>query len=169
VIPRIALAAALSVALIAGCGDDDESGSTTAAVSTVASTTAEPTTSAPTTTGAPASEATPTTSANTAATAATPTEPPTTSDANEVLISVTVGVDSSPERVEPVPLGSTVTLEMTDPNADQEYHIHVYDLGGNAEVPAGTTARFTFVADRAGEFEVESHITDDVLVVLEVS
>jgi hypothetical protein len=164
---RVATACLLALTVgLAGCGDDDDSAATTTTAATTtaaaASTTAASTvasTAASTTTAAPA----------TTSTAAVTTAAPSTTASGEVVISVSVGVDSSPERVEHVPLGATVVLEMTDPNADQEFHIHDYDLGGNTEVPAGTTARFTFVADRAGSFEVESHVTDDVLVTLEVS
>ena len=33
-----------------------------------------------------------------------------------IIVEVTVGDDSSPDRVEPVPLGSTVTLSITNPD-----------------------------------------------------
>ena len=68
-----------------------------------------------------------------------------------------------------MPLGSTVVLTITDPVAAQEYHVHGFDLGDGQEFEPGQTATFTFTADTAGEFEVESHITEAVLVVLQVS
>ena len=42
-----------------------------------------------------------------------------------------------------------------------------HDLGGS-EVPAGEEAIFEFVADETGTFEVESHVTGEVLMVLVV-
>ncbi len=135
----ISLAAPLSLTMLtAACGSDKKSTSTSAAS---------------------------TASAPTATTVGTTT---TTAAANALTISVTVGSDSSPTRVEHVPLGATVTLELTDPNADEEYHVHGYDLGEGTEVPKGTTSKITFVADKAGTFEVESHKTDEVLVQLQV-
>ncbi|MFM8870098.1 MAG: hypothetical protein ACKOFD_00755 [Actinomycetota bacterium] len=97
----------------------------------------------------------------------------TTSDSTvtvpeNVTISVTVGVDSAADRVEQVALGSQVTLTLTNPNEDDEFHLHGYDLSPG-ETPKGETATITFTADKAGEFEVESHHTEDVLVVLNVS
>ena len=92
----------------------------------------------------------------------------TVSVPENVTIAVTVGVDSSPERVEHVALGSQVTLALTNPNEDDEFHLHGYDLSPG-ETPKGETATITFTADKIGEFEVESHHTEDVLVVINVS
>jgi hypothetical protein len=92
----------------------------------------------------------------------------TTTAGGALTVTVTVGTDSSPTRVDHVPLGAKVTLELTDPNAKQQYHLHGYDLE-SAEVPAGTTAKISFTADQAGTFEVESHETEAVLVQLEIS
>jgi hypothetical protein len=174
--------AALSLSLFAACGSDSKSASSTA-VTTPATTATTATTVAPATTTRASTTIAPTTtkpSATTTTAASTTTTSPatvpptttavtTTTQSGIVGISVIVGTDSSPDRVEHVPLGATVTLELTDPNAEQEYHVHDYDLGGSTEVPAGTTSRITFVADKAGTFEVESHITEDVLVQLQVS
>jgi hypothetical protein len=93
--------------------------------------------------------------------------PPVTADL-PIPVSVTVGIDSSPTRIERVPLGSTVALSLTNPNDDDEFHLHGYDIGDGQVMPAGQTATFTFIADQAGSFEVESHETDAVLLVLEV-
>jgi hypothetical protein len=83
-------------------------------------------------------------------------------------ISATVGVDTGPERVEHVPLGSTVVLMVTNPDSEDEFHLHGYDLGDGDVMAAGQTETFNFVADQAGEFELESHDTEDVLLVLSV-
>jgi len=97
------------------------------------------------------------------------TTSPSTAAAATVEISVTVGTDSSPDRVEEIALGSKVKLTVVDPNADEEFHVHGYELGDGVEMPKGTPEVFEFVADKAGDFEVESHSTDTVLVVLRVS
>lgn len=83
-------------------------------------------------------------------------------------ISVTVGVDSSPDRVEEVSLGREVALTLSNPGADDEFHLHGYDLGGGV-TKKGEAKTFTFTATEAGEFELESHVTGDVLVVVKVS
>ena len=84
-----------------------------------------------------------------------------------VTIEVTVGVDDDPGRVERIALGTSVTLQITNPDEDDEFHLHGYDLS-TGDVGAGETATISFAADVAGTFEVESHVTDDVLVTLVV-
>ena len=84
-----------------------------------------------------------------------------------VTIDVVVGENSGPDRVEEVALGSQVTLNFTNNEAEDEYHVHGYDLGGGI-TKKGDTKTFTFTADKAGEYEVESHLTEAVLMVLRV-
>lgn len=96
------------------------------------------------------------------------TAAPTTVDDGITRISVNVGVDSGPDRIELVPLGGQVELTLVNPDEDDEFHLHGYDLGGD-ETPAGEEKVFAFTATEAGDFEVESHATNDVLVVIRVS
>jgi hypothetical protein len=69
--------------------------------------------------------------------------------------------------VEEVALGSQVTLNFTNNEAEDEYHVHGYDLGGGM-TKKGDTKTFTFTADKAGDYEVESHSSEAVLMVLRV-
>lgn len=92
----------------------------------------------------------------------------TTVDDGIVRISVTVGVDSGPDRVEELTIGESVELTIVNPDADDEFHVHGFDLGGD-ETPAGEEKVFVFTATEAGDFEVESHVTGEVLVVIRVS
>lgn len=85
-----------------------------------------------------------------------------------VRISVTVGDDSDPGRIEEVRIGQQVELTLVNPDEDDEFHLHGYDLGGE-ETPAGEEKTFAFTATEAGDFEVESHVTNAVLVVIRVS
>ena len=153
-IVRVGIPASLLLLLsLAACGTDEEVlVSTSAPAATTATTAPAPATTAdsgPAATDAPASTTAP--------------------DDGTVRIDVTVGTDSGADRIEQVPLGSTVVLTITDPAATQEYHVHGIDLGDGQEFEPGQTATFTFTADTAGEFEVESHITEALLVVLQVS
>ena len=95
-------------------------------------------------------------------------DPTTTVSDGRITVDVIVGENSSPDRVEEIPLGSEVTLNFTNPQADDEYHVHGYDLGGEV-TKKGDTKTFTFTADKAGDYEVESHISETVLVILRVS
>ena len=83
-----------------------------------------------------------------------------------VQIDVVVGKDSSPDRVELVAVGSDITLNITNPNAEDEYHVHGIDLEQKAA--KGEMATMNFTLDTPGTYEVESHVTEDVLLVIEV-
>jgi FtsP/CotA-like multicopper oxidase with cupredoxin domain len=80
---------------------------------------------------------------------------------------VVVGENSGPDQTLTVAQGSTVRLFFVNPNDDDEIHLHGYDLGGS-QLPAGEEAIFEFVADETGTFDVESHVTGEVLMVLVV-
>jgi len=138
------VALVVGLLVLAACGSGDESTDTTAAApATVVESTA--------TTVAPKDTATPTTMVD-----------------DTVRISVTVGVDSGPDRIEEVSVGDSVELTMVNPDEDDEFHVHGFDLGGD-ETPAGEEKVFVFTATESGDFEVESHATGDVLVVIRVS
>ena len=85
-----------------------------------------------------------------------------------MVIDVTVGVDSSADRTETAKVGQPVTLNITDPDKENEFHVHVVDLGDGERVPAGTTKTFKFTPTEAGDIEVESHDTEEVLLVIDV-
>ena len=105
----------------------------------------------------------------TASTVVTPTDAVMNADGS-VSINVIVGTDDyetlAGERVVKVALGSAVTISLTDPNEDQDYHLHVYDVG--VEAKKGEPGVMSLVLDQAGQFEVESHTTDQLLLVLVV-
>ena len=101
----------------------------------------------------------------TQAAASAPTNP--NAKVGAVTIDVTVGENSGEERVENVVLGSQVTLNITNPDADDEFHLHGYDLS-LGETKKGESASITFTADKAGEFEVESHKTEELILTIVV-
>ena len=92
---------------------------------------------------------------------------PTSTLAPGGRITVSV-VNGSPEggtkRVK-VAKGSPVVIEVTS-DADQEIHLHGYDL--EQEVGPAKPATFTFDANLAGVFEVEIHSTKRKILELEV-
>ncbi len=81
-------------------------------------------------------------------------------------ISVTVGKDDSPTRLEKVALGATVQLALLNPKVDDEFHLHGYDI--EQKVKGGAQGIVSFVADQRGSFALESHQTEKVLVTLVV-
>ena len=92
---------------------------------------------------------------------------PSAKVAGPIEISVTVGNDSATDRVEEVPLGSQVNITLTNPNADDDFHLHEYDLS-TGDTPKGESAVISFTADKAGFFDLESHVTDEVLVIISI-
>ena len=87
-----------------------------------------------------------------------------------VSIDVKVGIDDydtlAGERVIKVALGSAVTITLTDARDDQDYHLHVYDVG--AEAKKGEPGVISLIVDQAGQFDLESHMTGKTLLVLVV-
>ena len=150
-----------ATASLAACGGDDDGSAATTAAAVTSAVVATP---APVDTAdVPVVSPAPVDSSD----IVVPPPPPDTADL-PVLINVTVDVDSGPDRIESVPVGSIVSITVMNPGADDEFHLHGYDLGDGQEVAAGEAVTFTFTADTAGEFELESHATDAVLLVLRV-
>ena len=99
----------------------------------------------------------PSTEASTGCSSASPT-------ATAVTAAVRDGrAEPAPHRVK-IPLHGPVVLRVST-DRDAEVHVHGYEL--TEEVPAGRTGCLSFVADRAGLFDVEAH-PDTLLVQLEV-
>jgi hypothetical protein len=97
-----------------------------------------------------------------------PPVPATVTD-GKATIDVTVGTDdfttTGGTSVVSVPKGTPVTINMTASDAE-DYHLHGYDLEQKAE--AGQTSTFEFTADQTGQFDLESHLTENTLLVLVV-
>lgn len=92
----------------------------------------------------------------------------TTTDSSSSTCEVTVGVDSGEDNRCEVALGSEVRITAVNPNAADELHLHDYDLT-TGEMAAGEPSSIVFTADKAGEFELESHVTEEVMMILVVT
>lgn len=139
---------------LGGCGDDSSSSPTTDVPATTVVTGAV---AADTTLAAPESTTVDTAVADDSS-AETPLSGP-------VQIDVVVGKDSGEDRIEHVTVGSDITLNITNPDAADEFHVHGIEL--EQSVDAGVMATFNFTIDTPGSYEVESHITEAVLVIIE--
>lgn len=113
----------------------------------------------------PAGDTSPTVPVDPVATT-TPDTTPALVTTGPVQIDVVVGRDSGPDRVERIAVGSDVTVNITNPDAADEFHLHGIDL--ERSVAAGVMATFNFTATAPGTYELESHETDGVLIVLVV-
>lgn len=144
--------------LLGACSDDSSSSADTSQITSPVGSLPEGTV-VPNDTGAPVE----TTIADT-----TPDDTtPLTAIDGPVQIDVVVGVDSGEDRIVKVTVGADITLNITNPNADDEYHVHGIDI--EQEAAMGEMATLNFTITEAGTYEVESHITEDVLVIIEAA
>lgn len=150
-----------TVILVAGCGSSSKASVTSIPPVSVTVAAAATTTTSPATTAALSAESVVPATTGTAAATAPPL--PT----NIVNISVTVGKDSSPTREEKVKLSATVQIALLNPTANDEFHLHGYDI--EQAQKAGEQGLLSFVADKAGRFELESHVTNAPLLILVVA
>jgi len=145
-----ALAATLTVLLLAGCGGAEDA--------------ANPTTTSPTATSAATQPAsTPVDAPTTSAPSSAPSTP-----AADVTLDITVSggkVSPSGKNV-PVKAGQTVRMTATSDVADT-IHVHGYDK--QLAMTPGQTTSLTFVADSKGSFEIETHESGKLVAKLIVS
>ncbi len=91
-----------------------------------------------------------------------------TSATDEVVeISVIIGQTSGSAVAYQATLGSTVRLKILNPDVDDEFHLHGYDLESGV-TPAGQEAIVEFSADKLGTFDLESHVTGEWILTLVV-
>ena len=83
-----------------------------------------------------------------------------------VEISVIMGQTSGSAVAYQATLGSKVQIKLLNPDADDEFHLHGYDL--TATATAGQEAIIEFTADKLGSFDLESHIANDWILTLVV-
>ena len=83
-----------------------------------------------------------------------------------VEISVIIGQTSGSAVAYQATLGSKVQFKILNPDADDEFHLHGYELTGAAT--AGQEAMIEFTADQLGSFDLESHVTGDWILTLVV-
>lgn len=83
-----------------------------------------------------------------------------------VEISVIIGQTSGSAVAYQATLGSKVQIKILNPDADDEFHLHGYDL--SAIATAGQETMIEFTADQLGSFDLESHKTGDWILTLVV-
>jgi len=77
-------------------------------------------------------------------------------------VSVLIDADAGETQEVSVALGTPMTIRVRSSQAD-EFHLHGYDLK-----LTGTDVTFNFVADRLGEFELETHDSGQLVMMLTV-
>ena len=84
-----------------------------------------------------------------------------------VEINLVVGENTGADMLQTVPLGSSVRITAVNPNGADEIHVHGYDIS-TGEMAQGQEAVIEFVASNAGTFDIESHVSEEVIFVLTV-
>jgi len=84
-----------------------------------------------------------------------------------VEISLIVGENTGADMMQTVPLGTSVRITVVNPNGADEIHVHGYDIS-TGEIAQGQEAVIEFVASNAGTFDIESHVSEEVVLVLTV-
>ena len=85
---------------------------------------------------------------------------------NTETFTLTVGENSGVNNIISFTKGSNVELTIMNPNADDEVHLHGLTTG---DLPKGEMSVISFIANEAGDFEIESHITEEVLSIIRIS
>ncbi len=95
---------------------------------------------------------------------ATGTVPPSSA----VEKTFTIGSDTGKDVVFEVSQGDNVKLTFVNPNGNDEVHVHGYDIT-TGEMEKGVSSSVSFSADKAGDFEIESHVSEELLLTLRVN
>lgn len=90
------------------------------------------------------------------------------STADTEKFTLTVGENSGETNIISFTKGSNVELTIVNPEADDEIHLHGYDLT-TGDLAKGDKSVISFVADEAGDFEIESHVSETVLSIVRIT
>ena len=90
-----------------------------------------------------------------------------TATGDVVEIALIVGENTGADVKQTVPLGASVRITVTNPNGPDEIHVHGYDIS-TGEMAKGQEAVIEFVASNAGTFDIESHVSEEILFILTV-
>lgn len=95
-------------------------------------------------------------------------ESSTTSVSSQVKeITITIGENSGTDVVTEVKQGQEVKITFVNNEANDEIHLHGYDLS-TGEMKKGVSSSITFTATKTGDFEMESHVSEEVVQILRV-
>jgi uncharacterized protein YcfL len=84
-----------------------------------------------------------------------------------VEINLVVGENTGPDMKQTVSLGASVRITVTNPNGADEIHVHGYDISTGV-MAKGQEAVMEFVASNAGTFDLESHVSEEIVLILTV-
>ena len=92
----------------------------------------------------------------------------TVPDANTFEYTITVGENTGTDVVIDVVQGAQVVLNVVNPDGHDDVHLHGYDLS-TGSIEKGETGTMTFQATKTGEFDIESHESEELISILRVT
>ena len=92
----------------------------------------------------------------------------TVPDANTFEYTITVGENTGTDVVIDVVQGAQVILNVVNPNGHDDVHLHGYDLS-TGSIEKGETGTMTFQATKTGDFDIESHESEELISILRVT
>jgi len=92
----------------------------------------------------------------------------TVPDANTFEYTITVGENTGTDVVIDVVQGAQVVLNVVNPDGHDDVHLHGYDLS-TGSIEKGETGTMTFQAAKTGDFDIESHESEELISILRVT
>ncbi len=92
----------------------------------------------------------------------------TVPDANTFEYTITVGENTGTDVVIDVVQGAQVILNVVNPDGHDDVHLHGYDLS-TGSIEKGETGTMTFQATKTGDFDIESHESEELISILRVT
>ncbi len=92
----------------------------------------------------------------------------TVPDSNTFEYTITVGENTGTDVVIDVVQGAQVVLNVINPDGHDDVHLHGYDLS-TGSIEKGETGTMTFQATKTGDFDIESHESEELISILRVT
>ena len=92
----------------------------------------------------------------------------TVPDTSTFEYTITVGENTGTDVVIDVVQGAQVVLNVVNPNGHDDVHLHGYDLS-TGSIEKGETGTMTFQATKTGDFDIESHESEELISILRVT
>ena len=92
----------------------------------------------------------------------------TVPDAKTFEYTITVGENTGTDVVIDVVQGAQVVLNVVNPNGHDDVHLHGYDLS-TGSIEKGEIGNMTFQATKTGDFDIESHESEELISILRVT
>jgi hypothetical protein len=92
----------------------------------------------------------------------------TVPDANTFEYTITIGENTGTDVVIDVVQGAQVVLNVVNPDGHDDVHLHGYDLS-TGSIEKGETGTMTFQATKTGDFDIESHESEELISILRVT